>query len=301
MQEDYGQKKYKSKDKRKDRGSRIIIIIPVIFLLIILLFNFIGYHSTQQHLTEYGVLRDKFVSQGLIIRDEKVKTAPIKGQLEKKWEAGQRISASNQIATIDNGEEKARIYNYRPGIIRYSTDGLEETLSFSNLDELTYDKFKQVEGSQNRVSSGEEVNAGRPVARIIDNDKFYLAVLLSQDRLIDYETGTEVKLDIHQSEEFQGVITKIITDNPKNIILIEVKKFISELTELRKVDVEVLKAEHQGIVVPKSVLINQDGQTKVQVNGYISDYYQAVEVLGRVDEQAVIRGVGPGLRLIKHN
>ncbi len=300
MQKDYGRKKYKSKYKKRDRGSKIIIVIAIIFLLIILIVNFTGYHSTQQYVTDYGVLEENFVSQGLIIRNEKVMTAPISGEVNYTWEEGQRISASNLIATIENEEQIERIYNHRPGIISYAPDGLEETLDFASLDDLTYDKFQQLSGSQNSVASGEQVNNGRPICKIVDNTKFYLAVLLPQSELIRYETGTQVRLDIYQSEEFQGIISRIIPDSPKNIMLIEVKKFISDIIDLRRVEVEVLKDQHQGIVVPKSVLINESGQTKVKVNGYISNYYQEVEVLGEVDEQAVIRGVGPGLRLIKH-
>lgn len=278
---------------------KFLISLVIGGLLVIFLINFLGYHSSRIATTTYKTIKDGIKTPGILIRKERVTFAPEGGEVELYFSEGRRISTGNKIATLYNDNESDQLYNYYAGIISYKIDGLEMTLREDNLENLNYQHFINLKGKVNSVNSGDEVNAGRPIFKVIDNFKFYLAVLLPQNQLINYEMGTSVEVLFPEiGEYFMGKINLISLDKPQNIMIIEFNKFIPELIDLRKINVEIIRKRYHGIVVPSSALIKRGEKTGVMINGYTKNYFKEVKVLGKAGDQVVIKGVGPGVKVI---
>ncbi|GAB6100592.1 hypothetical protein JCM16358_24710 [Halanaerocella petrolearia] len=304
---DFGQLSYPKEERKESSSKKHGVVVWGIFLLIcsgliiLVAFNLLGYHSSQITKASYQILKHNFKTSGLLIRDEKVVFAPQAGEIELKLSEGERLNAGNHIATIHNGQQRDELYNYRPGILSYKVDGLETTLSVKNRGDLTYKKFQKVKGEINRVNDGNQVNIGRPLFKVINNFQVYLAVLLSQEELTNYEVGTKVQIVFSRLgiQPFQGQVDIILPDKPENIMIIKLDKFVPDLISLRRAKVEVIKERHSGIVLPKSALVkNKDGQLGVQVKGYVKDYFTEVEVEARVENKVVVKGVLPGARVL---
>ncbi|OCL27969.1 hypothetical protein U472_01855 [Orenia metallireducens] len=278
---------------------RILLFLVICGLIVIFGINFFGYHSSKIATTTYQTIQDSIKTSGILIRRERVTFAPQGGEVELYFSEGARISTGNKIAVIYDDNQSDNLYNYYAGILSYKVDGLEMTLREDNLKNLNYDHFINLKGKYNPVSSGDKVNMGRPIFKMIDNFKFYLAVLLPQDQLINYEVGTDVEVFFPTLEEyFVGKINSILLDKPQNIMIIEFSRFIPELIDLRKTAVEIIRKRYHGIVVPSSALTKKDDKIGVMVNGYTKNYFKEVELLGEVADQAVIKGVGPGVKVI---
>ncbi|WP_097018748.1 HlyD family efflux transporter periplasmic adaptor subunit [Orenia metallireducens] len=290
--------------KRNNKSNATIFIkfllsLVVCGLIVIFGINFFGYHSSKVATTTYQAIKDSIKTSGILIRRERVTFAPQGGEVELYFSEGARISTGNKIAELHDENQSDNLYNYYAGIISYKVDGLEMTLREDNLKNLNYDHFVNLKGKYNPVSSGDKVNMGRPIFKVIDNFKFYLAVLLPQNQLANYEVGTEVEVLFPGLEEyFIGKINSILLDKPQNIMVIEFNRFIPKLIDLRKTDVEIIRKRYHGIVVPSSALIKRDDKLGVMVNGYTKNYFKEVELIGEVTDQAVIKGVGPGVKVI---
>ncbi|MCK8827613.1 hypothetical protein MWH25_07640 [Natroniella acetigena] len=292
-------------NKKRNRLSKFILFLLVLIgigFFIILVVNFSGYHSTRIVTTTYGTIRDRIETEGLLIRNEKITFAPQEGELQLYVPEGERVRSGTRIASVVGTEEK-ELYNYNSGLLSYQVDGLEMTLREESRANLTYDQFVNLRGKVNQVSSEERVNAGRPIFKIIDNFKFYLAVLLPQDEVMNYEEGSSVEVLFSELGEryFTGEIDQILFDQPDNIMLIKFNSLISDLIELRKAEVEIIREVHSGIVVPISALIEQEDTVGVMVSSYTNRYFKEVEVVGQVGDQVVIKGVGPGVEIILTN
>jgi len=293
-----------TKFKKSNKSYATIFIKFLLFLVIcglIVIFgiNFLGYHSSKIATTAYQAIKDSIKTPGILIRKERVTFAPQGGEVELYFSEGARISTGNKVATVYNNKESDNLYNYYAGIISYKVDGLEMTLREDNLKNLNYDHFINLKGKYNPISSGDKINMGRPIFKVIDNFKFYLAVLLPQNQLANYEVGTEVEVFFPELEEyFRGKINSILLDKPQNIMVIEFNRFIPKLIDIRKTDVEIIRKRYHGIVVPSSALIKKDDKLGVMVNGYTKNYFKEVKLIGKVADQAVIKGVGPGVKVI---
>ncbi|TDX46476.1 HlyD family efflux transporter periplasmic adaptor subunit [Orenia marismortui] len=290
------------KVKRNNLSGFIKFLLTIIIsgLLIIFIINFLGYHSSKIVMTSYETIKDHIKTSGLLIRKERVTFAPKRGKIKLYQNEGERISTGNHIATIRNINEEDNLYNYYAGIVSYKIDGLEMTLREENIDKLNYDSFINLKGKINPINSGDNVNLGRPIFKIIDNFTFYLAVLLPQNQLSNYEVGTTIEVLFSQLKGvyFKGKIRSIIPDKPQNIMVIKFNKFIPELVDLRKVNVEIIRKRYHGIVVPSSSLVKRGDKVGVMVNGYTKKYFKEIKVLGEVEGKAVIKGIGPGVKVI---
>ncbi|GAB6137513.1 HlyD family efflux transporter periplasmic adaptor subunit [Halanaerobaculum tunisiense] len=278
-----------------------MFLIVCLGLGVLVAVNLLGYHSSQITKAKYQVLSQEFKTPGLLLRQEEVIFASQAGEVDLKVPEGKRVSAGNQIVTIQNEGDKDELYNYQPGIVSYKVDGLEATLSPKNRADLSYQQFKELAGKTTQIKPQEKVNIGRPLFKIVDNFKIYLAVLLPQKELSNYEVDTEVEvkftdLDLHS---FAAKIDLILTDKPQNVMIIELNKFSRQLIDQRRTQVRVIKKEYTGIVVPEAALVkNSKGDLGVWVQGYVKTYFSQVDVKARIDGQAVVKGVLPGARVV---
>ncbi|MGM0501174.1 MAG: HlyD family efflux transporter periplasmic adaptor subunit [Bacillota bacterium] len=294
----------KSSHKLNKRVNSIIKwLLILIFgsLVLLVVVNLLGYNANNITVANYGTISNQFEETALIIRDEQVVFASQPGRIDLNVAEGQRVSAGNLVATINDGQTKDELYNYDSGIISYQVDGLENSLKVEDIKELNYKKITKLKGSIKAVESNEKVNAGRPIFKVINNFKFYLAVLLPQGELQNYENGDQVELAFSKlpTQTLQAKVKKTILDSPQNIMILEVDRFLSGIIGLRKTKVKVIKEQHHGLIVPTTALKEEDDKTTVRVRGYVKDYTTEVKLKGKLDGKAVIKkGLSPGTKVI---
>ncbi|MGM0471883.1 MAG: HlyD family efflux transporter periplasmic adaptor subunit [Bacillota bacterium] len=286
---------------KKNKLAGLLIKAILLIITLSILFNLFLQATDKSVLTEYGTVVNQFQSQGLFIRQERVTFAPLAGKLDLKVKSGKRVQASTHIATIKSSRGNRKLYSYNSGLVSYQIDGLESTLAPTNLGQLTYQKFKKIGYKKHQLQDGTKLNSGRPVFKIIDNFILYLAVPIDQQQAKQFKPGMKVKFeltDINQ-HKYQAVVNKIINNQQKDLLILEVKRFIPLFMELRKVDVSVIRSSYQGIVVPTSVIRTKDGKDGVMVVTGDGRKFKEVNVVGQNQHQAVIKGIEVGIKVLK--
>lgn len=278
----------------------IIVIGSIVALSII--FNLFLHTTDKTALTEYGKIREEFETKGLFVRRESVVIAPISGKLDLKVEAGARVQASTLIAQVKNNRKEYSLYSRNSGLISYYSDGLESTLRPENIEQLTYKQFQKLGYKTHRIHNGINVNNGRPLFKIVDNFLLYLVVPISQDKSQLFKPGMKVEFELPQKTEdsYTAWVDKIINSRQKNLLVLDVKRFIPRFMKLRKAEVNLIKSSYNGIVVPVTALVNKKEKTGVMVIKDQQTSFKEVKIVGKNRNQAVIKGIDVGVKILKN-
>jgi hypothetical protein len=205
-------------------------------------------------------------------------------------------------------EEKARIQGQidsntkeirtkTPGIISFNIDQYEEILTPDAISEFTPDLLKRVNPG-NPVSVTEknnEVGVDKPFAKIIKGNDYFVVTALdardaerfNEDDIISMRIG-----DIGKKISECEVYYKSPDIDGKNIIAIKTDRHLNNTTDLRKVNVDLIKSSYEGLKIPLRSLRAPDFNTMkaevVLVRANVATIVE-VDIMGKNGEFAIIK------------
>ncbi|KXS45090.1 MAG: hypothetical protein AWU54_599 [Candidatus Frackibacter sp. T328-2] len=293
--------KSKNKKNKNFKFTKGIIIFILIIFVLSFLFNLFIHTTSKTVLTEYGQVTKSLEGEGLFIRDETTVITPISGLLKIEVPEGKKVKASTLVAKVENNNREYKLYNHESGLISYYVDGLESTLNPKDLERLTYSYFQKIRYKINQVQNGDKLNSGRPVFKVINNFSLYLVMPISKTKTYLFESGMGVnfKLTEYSNNKFNAHVKEIITSQDKNLLVLQVKKFIPLFAKLRKTDVKLIRSSYNGIVVPVSALVNKNSKTGVLVSKNDTFTFNEVKVLSKNQERAIVKGISLGVKILK--
>jgi len=159
--------------KKRRPGKWLLSLgLSVTLLWVIIFFawgTIVGAVTRVQFLSNQEVSRTELL-EGILIKEERVVTTPVDGQLQTVVQDGTRLEVGAvAVQVLSAGEAHGGINIFTPsaGIFCTHLDGLENILSPGNLDILD---LSRVEKSADKVTAGKyRVEKGQPVFKIIDN------------------------------------------------------------------------------------------------------------------------------------
>jgi len=160
--------------QRRQRPGRWLLILGLsITLLWIIIFfawgTIAGAVTRVKFLSSQEVTRTELL-EGILIKEERVVTAPVEGQLQTIVQDGTRLevgAVAAQVLTAGEAPGGINIFTPSAGIFCTHLDGLENILSSGNLDILD---LSRVEKTSGKITAGKHrVEKGQPVFKIIDN------------------------------------------------------------------------------------------------------------------------------------
>jgi len=179
------------------------------------------------------------------------------------------------------------------GIVTLRVDGYEELLVPSKLESINEDIINKVENKNLKpISSGQKVEANTPILKIVDNFNWFIAFIV-EDRDKAFKNGEVVKVNFEDSsEEIDGYVYLIKDIDTRRIIIIKLDKYIKDFYAIRKANLEIIKDYYVGLKVPKTAVIQKDGQYGVYL--YKSggkEVFKPVIVKGMDEKYAIIENV----------
>ncbi|MCK8823697.1 HlyD family efflux transporter periplasmic adaptor subunit [Fuchsiella alkaliacetigena] len=281
------------------RITKKVFRLFFIILILVFLVNLFIYNPEEVVMTEYGQVREEYQTTALFVRDETVKYAPTSGKLNLKVEAGQRVRPGTLIVQLEGRGEDYRLYSYQSGLVSYQLDGLESTLTLSNLESLTYQKFQELSYKFKQVEEEEVVNSGRPIFKVVNNFELYLVAAIPKAKVDLFNLGAGIKLELLNFEGHNSLarVERIISSEPKSLVVFKVRSFLPLFTKLRKAEVNLISSTYNGIVVPTSALIKQDDRLGVVLLEGNTPEFKEVRVLKVGENKAVVQGIEFGLKV----
>ncbi|MGE5507081.1 MAG: hypothetical protein ACM3RP_01135 [Chitinophagales bacterium] len=194
------------------------------------------------------------------------------------------------------------------GTVSYYTDGLEGVLGPRSLPDLVAAKESVTELARSvapvEAKAGAQVKPGVPVAKVVDNFQVWLVVDLppgSGGRALP-GAGGRLRLRLRgegrpESAEANGVVLERHDGKDRVRLVISPVEYWPELAQLRTAAVQLSLGEFEGVRVPRTSVIKEDGTQGVMVESWRGRQFQAVTVRGGDREWLVVDGLAPGTRV----
>lgn len=182
------------------------------------------------------------------------KKAKISGELSP---AGSYINnLINQRIEIENQLKNNSKYEKAPssGIVSYRVDGLEEKLTFQNLDSITSEMLENL-----HLITGQIVTTSTKEGKIIDNFECYVAISTKSDEAKKAKIGDNVKLKLATNKEIPAEVARIKEEKDGRLVIFKINQGVEYLTGYRKISLDIIWWKEQGLRVPNSSIIYENG------------------------------------------
>lgn len=254
---------------------------------------------------------DKLDNEINIIVDE-LRNARIQGDYEKirsldvslssKIDKKRRVSGDKSFsgANLDKlkGEKNVleskiknsilEINSPEAGIISYYIDGFEEILTPSNLVNLKYEFVKTMVPESNKLKY-DKVIYNQPIFKLTDNTAWFIVIITDLEDANTYKIGKGVSIDISETR-IAGEVTDKIIDEPKSFIVVKTNQYVNGFNKLRKVNLNIIKEQYEGLKIYRDSIIEKDGQLGVYLlNVNRKAVFKPIKVLGYNNEYAIIQ------------
>jgi putative membrane fusion protein len=248
----------------------------------------------------YQEIVSGFETEGLVIRDEKIFKAPISGKINILKNEGERAAYGEQIAYIENENQKYNIYSKEPGIISYAHDGLEHSLRFGSITPQLLDNYDDFERNYKQYVSGNRVEKGTILYRIINNYNQYLLIKVKDDKAQMFKQNETVFLNRYNEKKYiKAKVKKIYDYKDMNYLLLDLNYYVKEWNNIRWVDIKLIKNIYEGLAVPNSSIFKTATGTKILLYTFDNEIkIKNVNVIETTNNWTIIENVEIGDKVI---
>lgn len=187
-----------------------------------------------------------------------IKKAKISGELSP---AGSYINnLINERISLENKLKSSSEYKNAPigGIVSYRVDGLEEELIPQNFEKLSTEYLENL-----NLITGQIVTTSDIKGKIINNFECYIAVSSTTDEAKNAEIGDKVKIKLATNQEIPAEIEYINKGEQSTLLVLKITQGIEYLSNYRKISLDLIWWEKEGLRVPNTSIIYENGLSYV--------------------------------------
>ena len=183
--------------------------------------------------------------------------------LEKKIEAlGEITTTSEKLKKLikERNSLKKQIkgmtqYIIAPtsGMVSYRVDGLEGELKPQNLNNINKEFLENIE-----LKTGQMVPTSTEAGKVIDNFKYYIAVLVNSEEAQLAKVGKKVKIRLSTNDEIKAEIVHINEDEEAKILIFEIDRLTEKLINYRKISFDIIWSSSSGLKVPNKSIVKDE-------------------------------------------
>ncbi|SKC87326.1 HlyD family efflux transporter periplasmic adaptor subunit [Maledivibacter halophilus] len=226
----------------------------------------------------------------------------LKNNLNNKVEKKRRISGDKSFSGANlerlEGERKEleskikssiiEMKSSQSGVVSYYIDGYEEILTPHNILNIKYEYIKNIENASDKLKY-DKVIYDQPVFKLTDNTAWYIMIMTDPKDSDSFKLGKNVSIDISDTR-IKGEIIDKAYDEGKSFIIIKTNQYASDFNKIRKINLNIIKNQYEGLKIHRDSIIEKDGELGV----YVLDInrkacFKAIKVLGYNDEYAIIQ------------
>ena len=176
------------------------------------------------------------------------------------------INKKEEINKLNNKIEKNSdiLQTNKSGIISYKFDGNELKYNIDNISELTIDDIEYTENEYIDILNEGVIKHGQPIARIINNIKQYLAIVVEENEIINFEENNSVIIR-DKNNQINAKVHNIYTKNDKNVVVLEISEQNIEINDTRVAEFDIIYKSIEGIKIPKSSIVKKDNVEGVYI------------------------------------
>ena len=251
-------------------SSEVDAIDMEIYNLVKACTNETSYASMQEYKQK---INNNIKKRAGIIGDLSPKGAEIKKIIDERnnYELSAKKSTDNILAPI-------------PGVVSYTTDGLEGLLKVSDIDNLTYTSIKETV-KNNKTENSSEI-------KVVNNYEAYIVtkVKLEDKQYIKEGTNYTIRLVEDNGYTLKGYLKKVNETEDGIELFFLITNGVEELADLRDVEIEIVWWSRTGLTVSTDILKKYDNKEVYYINAikYSEIVDIPVKIVKKTDKFAVI-------------
>lgn len=252
-----------------------------------------------------ATLRDERTLHAVVLRNETLVTAPADGTfvLLAKEESRVRKGESVGLLVTENDQHVVRAPS--AGVVRLHWDGWGEALHAEGVWRRAPLGWKERADGDDRTDVKKTpddgaVEADAPVLRLVDSHSMRLYADLP--RGAGWRPGQRVTFTMPDvsAEPLQAriIATGSTNEADEPVALLELARYVPVLDAVRHVDLTVVLASHEGVVVPAAAIVWDDGAAGVLVQRNGKARFVPVRVVARVGDEIALAGIPLGEKIV---
>ena len=198
------------------------------------------------------------------IQEIKEYKTDINGYITKKAKISGELSPAgtyiNDLITerinIENELRNNSKYENAPigGIVSYRVDGLENTLTANSFDSMTSDTLKNL-----NLVTGQVVTTNEATGKVINNFICYIATTSNTNEAKKAAIGDKIKIKLADGTEIPATVEYIKQEEKDVLLILKVTQGVEYLTSYRKISLDLIWWEKEGLRIPNSSIIYENG------------------------------------------
>ena len=176
------------------------------------------------------------------------------------------INKKEEINKLNNKIEKNSdiLQTNKSGIISYKFDGNESKYNIDNISELNIDDIEYTENEYIDILNEGVIKHGQPIARIINNIKQYLAIVVEENEIMNFKENNSVIIR-DKNNQINAKVHNIYTKNDKNVVVLEISEQNIEINDTRVAEFDIIYKSIEGIKIPKGSIVKKDNVEGVYI------------------------------------
>lgn len=159
-----------------------------------------------------------------------------------------------QLTSLDDNDTSASTYKKvstkEAGIVTYYQDGYE-TFDIKNFKATDIDKSKY---KKTTLKTGEIVNTGDPVYKLVTSENWYLIAPLSDTEVKALKDKNSVQINIHNSSKNISCNFELTKKGDSNFIILSLNQQMVNYISERYIDITILMDQNNGLKIPNTAI-----------------------------------------------
>ena len=303
--------KPRARRPRKKLAVRIIFLclgLLLLFWFLLSLKAVIYRNIARTETLQPGQLTEKITVSALLIKQEYLINAPLKGVMKYSVSDGQRVKAGTSLGVLEapsmdtvSGLKQYAVTTPAGGMFCSHIDGLEAILIPGQLDVVEMPPLDKIDNNS-PLTTGGNVEKGAPIGKVIDNlTPIFLAGELEAENFKQLQQlkDSELKLD-WQNQRILAKVDKLENKGEKKGFVLVLKNYPDEILHHRKIEFQIITGEITGLLIKEEALVSKDNKEGLYIIWKGLVRWVPVKIINRLYGQAAIEGadIQPGMSYV---
>lgn len=291
----------------KDRKLHNFLIMLAIVLAVHIIWSYTGTFFylliLKTDTTKLTNVNRYIETKGLLGFQEKVVVSSQGGRLTWLHSEGDKVAVGAKLAKITGpGGEEEVLTAPVPGIFSTQVDGLEGAV-YPHLGWVPEkDVFLNLKPVSQGFETGEEVPAGSPLFKIIQNFIWYYNVVLSLDEMALLDEAGRLSLEF----DFNGLTYPVESLSRRDLgdgytfLVLSLTRDAGDFYRRRWEDARIIYGREEGVLIPASAIVRRKGQTGIYRYVRSAIAFVEVEIIHELKEERrfVVSGLEPNWLIV---
>lgn len=141
----------------------------------------------------------------------------------------------------------------RTGIISFCSDGLEDL----TIDEISPEHFQEMTDQWEQLRTGESIESGSPVYRVINSEKWSIVVLLTKEQFVKLSQKDTAVVKIKKDNSLLNATVRTFTSDGNYYVNLVFDKYMIHYLNNRYLDIEIQFDNTEGLKIPVSSIVQK--------------------------------------------